>query len=283
MNEDPTADPTNGERPDEQGISPAPNGLLWPFKRLWWATEKHILWPVSDSFRRMLEAMRYRSPLAYIGVTALFCLTAAAVVTAVYFYDEANRSDPAPVVAEAPLGADTVVAPVQPPPVVGAPAGNGGDEDETLQGVVPDFDNSAGNAGNNGSGSNGSGDNGKQGQKLPKTAVRPADVPDSPPLKVAHRFANTFVRYEVGEKKAAKQLRRTATGKLAGELVSRPPRLPANGKVPKASVMNVVSGKKDGRRMEVSVSLMRSGATSELRLAMTRQNGKRWLVSEVRG
>jgi hypothetical protein len=34
--------------------------------------------------------------------------------------------------------------------------------------------------------------------------------------------------------------------------------------------------------MEVSVSLMRSGATSELRLALKRTDGK-WLVSEVRG
>ena len=264
---------------------PAPSGLLWPVKRLWWAIEKHIMWPLSDSFGRMFEAMRYRSPLAYIGATALVCLTAGAVVTAAYFYNEANNADPGPVVAEAPLGSDTVVAPIQPPPVVGAAAGNGGNADETLQGVVPDFDNSAEASSSNGSGAGDEGNSGSdaEGQKLPKTVVRPAEMPDSPPLKVAHRFASTFVGYEVGEKKATRELRRTATGKLAGELASRPPRLPSNGQVPKASVLNVVSGKKDGRRMEVSVSLMRSGATSELRLALTRQDSKRWLVSEVRG
>ncbi len=281
MNENPNPDPTSGEQPDEQDPAPAPSGLLFPLKRAWWAIEKHILWPVSDSFRRMVEAMRYRSPIAYIGATALVCLTAGAVVTAVYFYNEANQSEQTPVVAEAPLGADTVVAPVEPPPVVGAPAGP--DDEETLQGVVPDFDNSAGasGGGGNGGGKSGGGNGGKN--KLPKTVVRPADLPDSPPLKVAHRFANTFVRYEVGEKKATKQLKRTATGKLARELAARPPRMPANGQVPKASVLNVVSGKKNGRKMEVSVSLMRSGATSELRLALTRQKGERWLVSEVRG
>ena len=48
---------------------------------------------------------------------------------------------------------------------------------------------------------------------LPETAVRPADMPDSPPMKVAYRFTNTFVRYEVGNRKAAKQLRRTSTPK----------------------------------------------------------------------
>jgi hypothetical protein len=66
-------------------------------------------------------------------------------------------------------------------------------------------------------------------------------------------------------------------------LTARPPRLPSNGQVPKASVLNVVAGKKKGRRMEASVSLMRSGATSELRLELTRIDGKRWLVSEVKG
>jgi len=282
MNEDPLADPTSGEQPDEQGLTPAPSGLLWPFKRAWWAVEKHILWPVSDSFRRMADAMRYRSPLAYVGATALVCLTAGAVATAVYFYNEANRPEAAPVVAEAPLGGDTVVAPVapvEPPPVAGSPAPSK-DEEDTLQGVAPDFDNSAKPSKDKNSSNGGQK---KDGQTLPATAVRPADTPDSPPLKVAHRFADTFVRYEVGQKKATRQLRRTATGKLAGELAARPPRLPSNGRVPRASVLNVVPGKRDGRRMEVSVSLIRSGATSELRLALTRQNGKRWLVSEVRG
>jgi len=279
MNDDPVADPTSGDRPDEQELTAAPSGLLWPFKRAWWAVEKHVLWPVSDSFRRIIEAMRYRSPLAYIGATALVCLTAGAVATAVYFYNEANSAETAPVVAEAPLGGDTVVAPVEPPPVAGSPAPTKQEED-TLQGVVPDFDNSA-RTSKQGKGSGGA--NGGGGQKLPETVVRPAEVPDSPPLQVAHRFANTFVKYEVGGKKAAKRLRRNATAKLAGELAARPPRLPANGKVPVASVLNVVPGKRDGRRMEVSVSLIRSGATSELRLALTRNSDKRWLVSEVRG
>ena len=39
----------------------------------------------------------------------------------------------------------------------------------------------------------------------------------------------------------------------------------------------------DGDTLDVSVSLMRSGATSELRLALVRDQGKGWLVSEVRG
>ena len=47
--------------------------------------------------------------------------------------------------------------------------------------------------------------------------------------------------------------------------------------------MNVVKGKKSGDTLDVSVSLMRSGATSELRLALEEGKKNKWLVSEVRG
>jgi hypothetical protein len=224
----------------------------------------------------MAEAMRYRSPLAYIGATALLCLTAGAVATAVYFYNEANQTEAPPVVAESPLGEDTVMAPVTPPPAVAVPSQPAAAENE-LKGVVPDFSTQEGGAGA------GSGDSQSDQQELPETVVRPAPAPDSPPLKVAHQFANTFVGYEVGEKKAARRLKESATPKLTRELTQDPPRLPSNGRVPKASVLNVVAGEKNGDSMEVSVSLMRSGATSELRLALVRENGKGWLVSEVRG
>jgi hypothetical protein len=294
MNEDPMADPTSGERPDDQELTPAPRGIFWPLKRLWWSLEKHLLWPVSDSFRRAIEAMRYRSPLAYIGATALVCLTAGAVATAVYFHNEANQTEPAPAVAESPLGNETVVAPVSPPPVAGNPSAS---DDESLQGVAPDFSPSAESSAKNGSGGkdNGGGSNGNSGgnsngssndnnaRKLPKTAVRPSDLPNSPPLRVAYRFANTFVGYEVGEKKASRRLGRNSTRKLFRELADKPPRLPSNTKVPKATVMNVVAGRRKGREMEASVALFRSGSTSELRVALSRKKGEPWLVSEVRG
>jgi hypothetical protein len=272
MKTDLTPDPTDGERPDDQAFSPAPSGLLWPFKRLWWAIEKHLLWPVGDFFRRVGEAMRYRSPLAYIGATALVCLTVGAVATSVYFYNEANGTAP-PVVADVPLAEDTVVAPVA-PPTTAAPSQSAAGEDK-LKGVVPDF-----TPANRGSGANNNG-NGKKGP--PETVVKPSVVPDSPPLKVAHRFARTFVGYELGEEEATRELRKSATGRLARQLSDDPPRLPSNGKIPKATVLNVVAGKKRGGSMEVSVSLMRSGATSELRLALIRGADKGWLVNEVRG
>jgi hypothetical protein len=278
MNEEPTQDALNQPRPDELEEARAPSGLLFPLKRLWWFFEKHFLWPIGDSFRRLKNALSYRSPLAYIGATAMICVTAGAVATAVYFYDEANAPDPTPPVAEVPLGEETVIAPVSPPPAVTAPPAENTGRD-TLDGVVPDFSGQGGGSGQGGSGQGGgSGAN----DQLPGTVVRPAKPPEGGPLKIAHAFAESFVGYEIGEKRARQSLGNTSTPKLARDLKSDPPRLPSNGQVPKASVMNVVAGKKNGDRMAVSVSLMRSGATSELRLGMTRTDGQ-WLVSEVRG
>ncbi len=269
MTTDPMPDPSRDSKPVDKGARPAPNGFFWPFRRLWWAIEKHLLWPVTDSFRRLAEAMRYRSPVAYIGATALVCLTAGAVATAVYFYNEANRTEGQAVIAEAPLGEDVVLSPVTPPPTVAVPSQPTAGED-TLKGVVPNF----GSSGQRGD---------KAAVELPETAVRPSASPDSPPLKVAHRFARTFVGYELGEQKAARDLRNSATPRLARELSDNPPRLPSNGRIPKATVLNVVAGKKSGDNLQVSVSLMRSGATSELRLALVRNNAKGWLVSQVKG
>jgi hypothetical protein len=53
--------------------------------------------------------------------------------------------------------------------------------------------------------------------------------------------------------------------------------------VPKARVLNVVEGKKDGRRLTVSVALQRSGAATELRLSMVKGKDRNWKVSEVLG
>jgi hypothetical protein len=279
MNEEPTQD-ASSERPDELLHEHAPNGLLFPLKRLWWFVEKHLLWPIGDSFSRVKNALSYRSPIAYVGATLMLCVTAGAVAAAFYFYDQANQpGGAAPQTAEAPVGEETVIAPVSPPATVPAPPSENTGRD-TLDGVVPDFSSQDGSK--SGSGQDSGNGSDPADQELPATVVRPSSAPDGGPLRTAHEFARTFVGYEVGDRKAAGDLRDTATPKLARELRSDPPRLPSNGQIPKATVMNVVAGEKDGDRMAVSVSLMRSGATSELRLAMTKADGQ-WLVSEVKG
>jgi hypothetical protein len=110
-------------------------------------------------------------------------------------------------------------------------------------------------------------------------------VPAGPAaMKVARRFSEAFVFYEIGERPAQAKtvFGETATPQLATALGERPPRLPAEAKVPKARVVNLVPGPRAGKAYTVSVSLLRVGLTSELRLEMRNKNGE-WTVTDVRG
>ena len=118
-------------------------------------------------------------------------------------------------------------------------------------------------------------------------------------LKVARHFADAFVLYEIGQgaERARATFHATATPELTRSLLRRPPRLPANVKVPKAKVVNVVAGPSHGGVYPVSVSLLRVGVTSELRLDMQKQgkgtaggnarpgknNQDTWRVTDVTG
>ena len=112
-----------------------------------------------------------------------------------------------------------------------------------------------------------------------------AAVPAGPEaMKVARRFAEAFVVYEVGEDQASARaaFETTATPELAGALAKRPPRLPEKVDIPQARVVNLVPGPRRGKAYSVSVSLLRVGVTSELRLEL-RRNPDGWLVTDVRG
>lgn len=105
-------------------------------------------------------------------------------------------------------------------------------------------------------------------------------------VAVASRFAAAFVGYEVGEAedpKVQSALEATTTTQLGQALMERPPRLPANVVVPKAKVLNVVPAPSREGVFPISVSLLRVGTTSELRLEMQKQKGKGWLVTNVLG
>lgn len=273
----------NGDNHHPDHEPEGPGAISWFFQQIGWYLRKLVLWPIADSFRwigsciaRIFDALRYRSPLAYIGTTLAVCVTAGAVAAAVYFYQQYEQTDapPAPQ-PTAPAGiADTVIPPATStsPPATTPNRNETEGDPNTLRGVVPEFSNTAAR------------ESGKVDQKRTagRTVVKPAAPPKSGPLKVAHDFASTFAEYEVGEKKAAGRLKETASPRLARELRANPPKLPANGQVPKAAVMNVVKGKRSRNRLSVSVALLRSGTTSELRLALT--HGKDgWRVSEVLG
>jgi hypothetical protein len=113
---------------------------------------------------------------------------------------------------------------------------------------------------------------------------------DGPPagpaaIAVAREFSDAFVVYETGGSDSAvrKAFGETATAQLAKALLRRPPRLPANVKVPQAKVVNVVPAPSQGEVYPVSVSLLRVGLTSELRLEMERRKGDGWRVVNVLG
>ncbi|MCO5316410.1 MAG: hypothetical protein M9938_09665 [Solirubrobacterales bacterium] len=249
-----------------------PGGISWFFQQIGWYLRKLILWPIADSFRwvgrgigRFFGAFRHRSPFAYIGATLAVTVTAGAVAAAYYFYKQAEPGSPA-----APQATPTEVATPTPPAVpTTTPPAVAEESPDTLQGVVPNFRNTAARAKN-------------RKRAAEKAVVKPSPAPKGGPLRVAHQFATAFTGYEVGGKQAARRLGQTASPKLARELKANPPKLPVNGSVPKASVMNVVPGKREGRRLAVSVALVRAGAASELRLGLTR-TGSGWRVSEVRG
>lgn len=122
------------------------------------------------------------------------------------------------------------------------------------------------------------------------TASTSASKVDGPPagpaaIAVARKFSTAFVVYETGGKK--KEVREafaaTATPELAEALMQRPPRQPAGVDVPKAKVLNVVPAPSHDRIYPVSVSLLRVGSTSELRLEMEKLKNKQWRVTNVLG
>ena len=185
-----------------------------------------------------------------------------AIAAAFFFYNEAEQNDSGQVVVQADEP-QTVIVPMKP----------AGEDDPTLEGVAPDFEKAAGK-------------DGRDSGKVPADAVEPAPEPSDPALKVAYRFATAFAAWEVGRKSAIGALKKTTTPRLGRELAARPPRLPEGVDVPRARVLNIVERKASGRRTEASVSLLRVGSASELRLSLRRDGKGRkaeWLVTEVKG
>ena len=104
-------------------------------------------------------------------------------------------------------------------------------------------------------------------------------------MKVARRFAEAFVFYEIGEKPARTEggLRRNHERRAwrrrsrNGRRASRPESM---SRRPASSTSS--PGPRSGSAYTVSVSLLRVGVTSELRLEIEKENGD-WVVTDVRG
>ena len=120
------------------------------------------------------------------------------------------------------------------------------------------------------------------------SAKEPAvDGPPAGPeaIAVAREFADAFVLYETGatDAEVREAFAGTASPALSRALLERPPRLPANVDVPQAKVVNVVPAPSHGNVYPLSVSLLRVGVTSELRLDMEQRKGEGWRVTNVLG
>jgi hypothetical protein len=114
-----------------------------------------------------------------------------------------------------------------------------------------------------------------------------ADGPPAGPaaIAVARKFAEGFVVYETGGEKSAyrQAFSATATRELTKALLRRPPHQPAGVKVPKAKVLNIVPAPSHWKIYPLSVSLLRVGVTSELRLEMEQLKNQGWRVTNVLG
>lgn len=132
--------------------------------------------------------------------------------------------------------------------------------------------------------------NGASASSAATSSSAKAPALDGPPagpeaLAVARDFADAFVLYETGEtdSEVRTAFAATATPALSKALLERPPRLPADVEVPQAKVVNLVPAPSQGDVYPVSVSLLRVGVTSELRVDMEQQKGEGWRVTNVLG
>ncbi|MEX2448353.1 MAG: hypothetical protein WD404_06370 [Solirubrobacterales bacterium] len=254
--------------------------VRWPFERLAWALERRLLWPLRE------RVAGWSPPRHAAGAGGLAVVVAAAAIGVLAF----SGQDPEREQAAAPARA-AIAAPAATPE---QPRGR------ELRGVAPSFDvePGVGLAGTPGEASPGAAAGSTSSAPSPVSGAAAEDesgavissagkkpVPAGPAaMKVARRFSEAFLFYEVGQRRARARdvFAATATPRLAEALAERPPRQPQNGKVPKARILNLVPGPRAGKAYTVSVSMLRVGLTTELRLEL-RRDGRSWSVTDVRG
>jgi hypothetical protein len=261
--------------------------VKWPFEGAAYAVRKKVVWPLEDRTESMSATARALSVAAAILLAA-----GAGVAGLVWAAPDGPHSAPTATVAAAP------------PPLVAVETAHQEAPQPTLHGAAPDFKAAAPKAPSavdpakaivkstpskptsskpaatgNATATPSSAD--------PAAQAAAVDGPPAGPaaISVARNFAGAFVLYETGSSNDSvrKKFAATATPALAKALLRRPPRLPANVKVPKATVVNVVPAPSSGRVYPVSVSLLRVGLTSELRLEMEQLKGDGWRVTNVLG
>jgi hypothetical protein len=288
--------------------------FTWPLRKLAWKFEEKVIWRIADTFRRgsalprtprsaayeepasswptpsaepsiektevasrrRLSPLRIRLGAPVRDVSIVLATIAAAIGVGVAVAKVVGPSDSTDGNSVAASGPASAGVPQRQASAVAGPA-----KSTTLQGVAPDFKAAQQSATTTSAEA--------QASPTAATNAKPSSIPPGVAeniiaIRTARDFAGAFVLYEVGESnaKVRKTFARTATPALARALQDRPPRLPNSVSVPTAKVQNVVLGARTGRHIDASVSLLRVGDLSELRLDLIKRQGS-WAVSEVRG
>jgi hypothetical protein len=265
-----------------------------PFEWFAWVLRRGVIWPLQDRAGNL-------GPLGRV-VAAVAAVLVVALGTAAVLGSSGSGDSGEPVSKQVAVASE--------PPAVTAPEANAKAEPkQTLQGAAPVFTPAEKEKGSGvkdaqpleaapanpdpatatiGSTPGAAASSTSAAASSASTAQSAIGV-DGPPagpaaIAVAADFADAFVEYETGgdEPKVRKAFAATATTELAKSLLRRPPRLPANVEVPKAKVVNIVAGPSHGGVYTISVSLLRVGLTSELRLDMEKLK-KEWRVTNVLG
>jgi hypothetical protein len=259
------------------------------------ALRDRVLWPLEDHFRALSDEGR----IAVAGTAAALALGIGVVGFSALGSGGSQATDVQVAAAPAPTAQPAPAAPKpEPAPTLhgAAPVFTPPKEDQAEVGnsKAVEREAAAATAGNTGNAATDTISSTPTAQPdaasaSPSASASAATV-DGPPagpaaIAVARKFAEGFVVYETGGDKAAihKAFATTATPELTKALLRRPPRQPAGIKVPKAKVLNVVPAPSHGSVYPLSVSLLRVGVTSELRLEMEQLKGKGWRVTNVLG
>jgi hypothetical protein len=257
--------------------------VKWPFERIVWAIERGLVWPLQE------RTGNWSGPVRTVGVVALALLAAGVGVLGLVLASGGSNGN-------ASLAQST--APAELPVVRAVPAAEAPSAAPVLQGAKPDFSAEA-DGGVSGAAAEVAAATGStatanstsevatsNGAGAGDSSSAPAKVAGPAAIKVARQFSGAFVLYEIGKEtvKVRDVFAQTATPQLTHELLGRPPRQPAGVEVPKAKVLNVVAGPHHGDTYTLSVSLLRVGITSELRLGLQRDpKTDEWHVTEALG
>ena len=254
----------------------------WQIERAVWFVEQRALWPLQEraTDRRPSISGQLAGTVAVvalaIGVVSLAVLSLQREDGDPKLRAAATQSRVAVAAAPAPESSQAREPVLQGAPptfeVEGARAVGSDDSDAVVASASsPTSSDSAGTGGDEGAAA------------ASASASKPVSAGPAA-MKVARRFADAFVHYEIGERKqrAEQIFSETATPQLASALAERPPRQPASVEVPQARVLNLVPGPRRGKTYTVSASLLRIGTTSELRLELKKKNGN-WVITDVRG